>query len=88
MNTEKTLAEPSQGIRVIKKNIREVLELSNILKTSLGPMGKDKVIRNSRKNVTITNDGATILGKARIKGEIRKMIAELSMAHRCDTMFT
>lgn len=80
MNTEKTLAEPSQGIRVIKKNIREVLELSNILKTSLGPMGKDKVIRNSRKNVTITNDGATILGKARIKGEIRKMIAELSMA--------
>jgi len=65
---------------IIKKNIDEVLSLSAILKTSFGPLGMDKVIKESRGEVTITNDGATILNKAKMKGGIRKMLTELSLA--------
>ncbi len=64
----------------IKKNIDEVLSLSAILKTSFGPLGMDKVIRESQGEITITNDGATILNKAKMKGGIRKMLTELSLA--------
>jgi len=64
---------------MIKKNIQEVTDLSKILKSSLGPLGMDKVIKESKKNITITNDGATILKKAKLEGEIRKMVRELSV---------
>mmetsp|Transcript_43662 Transcript_43662/g.103765 ORF Transcript_43662/g.103765 Transcript_43662/m.103765 type:complete len:333 (+) Transcript_43662:67-1065(+) len=80
MEENNSIAKISQGLNVIKKNIQDIINLSNILKTSLGPLGMDKVIRESRKNILITNDGATILDRAKIKGEIRKMIVELSMA--------
>lgn len=39
----------------------------------------DKVIKESKKKIIITNDGATILEKAKVEGEIRKMIRELSI---------
>jgi len=80
MEENNSITKISQGLNVIKKNIQDIINLSNILKTSLGPLGMDKVIRETRKNILITNDGATILDRAKIKGEIRKMIVELSMA--------
>ena len=49
---------------VIKKNISEVLSLTTVLKTSFGPLGMDKVIKESPGNIIITNDGATILSCA------------------------
>ena len=68
------------GFSVIKKNIMEVLSLSSILKSSFGPLGMDKIIKESSNNIVITNDGATIVSKAKMKGDIRKMIAELSLS--------
>ena len=38
-----------------------VKALANIVKTSLGPKGLDKMIVDEIGDVTITNDGATIL---------------------------
>ena len=38
-----------------------VTSLANIVKTSLGPMGLDKMLVDDIGDVTITNDGATIL---------------------------
>ncbi len=35
--------------------------IANTLKTSLGPKGLDKMMVSSDNDVTITNDGATIL---------------------------
>jgi len=64
----------------IKNNINEVLSLTTVLKTSFGPLGMDKVIKQSSENIIITNDGATILSKAKMKGEIRKMLVELSLS--------
>jgi T-complex protein 1 subunit alpha len=42
-------------------NIVAVKALANILKSSLGPKGLDKMIVDEVGDVTITNDGATIL---------------------------
>ena len=38
-----------------------VMALSNIVKSSLGPLGLDKMLVDDIGDVTITNDGATIL---------------------------
>jgi len=37
--------------------------VANTLRTSLGPKGLDKLMVSPDGDVTITNDGATILGK-------------------------
>lgn len=42
-------------------NITAVKSLAQILKTSLGPQGLDKMLVDEIGDVTITNDGATIL---------------------------
>ena len=51
----------SQGKDVRMVNITAVKALATILKTSLGPKGLDKMIVDEIGDVTITNDGATIL---------------------------
>ena len=42
-------------------NIMAVQSLANIVKSSLGPQGLDKMLVDDIGDVTITNDGATIL---------------------------
>ena len=44
-----------------KSNIRAAKALADAIRTSLGPKGMDKMIKDAKSNVTITNDGATIL---------------------------
>lgn len=51
----------SQGKDVRMANITAVKALANIVKTSLGPLGLDKMLVDEIGDVTITNDGATIL---------------------------
>ena len=46
--------------------VMAVTSLANIVKTSLGPMGLDKMLVDDIGDVTITNDGATILDKMEI----------------------
>jgi T-complex protein 1 subunit alpha len=41
--------------------VMAVQALSNIVKSSLGPQGLDKMLVDDIGDVTITNDGATIL---------------------------
>jgi T-complex protein 1 subunit epsilon len=40
--------------------------VSNILKTSLGPKGMDKMLVSPDQDVIVTNDGATILEKMEV----------------------
>jgi len=42
-------------------NIIAAKAVSDVVRTSLGPRGMDKMIQNSKGKVLITNDGATIL---------------------------
>ena len=51
---------------------------SQVLRTSLGPKGMDKMLQNSDGDITITNDGATILDMMQVENQIGKLLVELS----------
>lgn len=59
-------------------NITAVQALSNIIKTSLGPQGLDKMLVDEIGDVTITNDGATILRQIEVEHPAAKILVELS----------
>eukprot|EP01036_Dinobryon_divergens_P017232 gene17232-23400_t len=52
-----------KGLEAQKANILGARAVSNLLRTSLGPKGMDKMLVSPDGEVTITNDGATILQK-------------------------
>ena len=55
-----------------------VQSLSNIIKSSLGPQGLDKMLVDDIGDVTITNDGATILKQLEVTHPAAKVLVELS----------
>ncbi len=48
--------------------------VADCIRTSLGPRGMDKMIRDSRGETLITNDGATILQKIDVVHPTAKMV--------------
>ena len=68
----------SQGKDVRQANITAAIALSNIVKTSLGPQGLDKMLVDDIGDVTITNDGATILRQLEVEHPAAKVLVELS----------
>jgi T-complex protein 1 subunit epsilon len=54
--------------------------VSNILRTSLGPKGMDKMLVDGDGGVTITNDGATILQKMEVEHQVARLMVELSQS--------
>lgn len=54
------------------------MALSNIVKSSLGPQGLDKMLVDSIGDVTISNDGATILKCLEVEHPAAKVLVELS----------
>lgn len=69
-----------KGIEAHKSNILAACAVADTLKTSLGPKGMDKIIVGPDGNVTITNDGATILDKMEIEHQCAKLLVELSQS--------
>ena len=53
--------ERKTGSDVRTQNVLAASSIANIVKTSLGPVGLDKMLVDDIGDVTITNDGATIL---------------------------
>jgi len=56
------------------------LAITNLIKSSLGPKGMDKMIVSPDGEPIITNDGATILERAEIAHPISRLMVELSMS--------
>lgn len=54
--------------------------LADVVRTSLGPKGMDKMIETSDGHVTITNDGATILKLIEVLHPAAKMLVDLSQS--------
>ena len=48
--------------------------VANIMKTSLGPKGMDKIMVSGDGDITITNDGATILSEMQVENQIAKLM--------------
>ncbi|MBL7100790.1 MAG: TCP-1/cpn60 chaperonin family protein [Nanoarchaeota archaeon] len=61
-----------------RNNILAAKLVAETVRTTLGPKGMDKMIVNSVGDVTVTNDGVTILGEMQIEHPAAKMIAEIA----------
>jgi len=59
-------------------NMSAAKKLADAIRTSLGPRGMDKMLVSGNNDVTITNDGATILNKMEVSHPAAKMLVELS----------
>ncbi|KNE65436.1 T-complex protein 1 subunit epsilon [Allomyces macrogynus ATCC 38327] len=67
-----------KGIDAQKAHILAAKAVTNIVKTSLGPRGLDKILVSPDGDLTITNDGATILSEMHVEHQIAKLLVELS----------
>jgi archaeal chaperonin len=68
----------SKGKEAQKNNITAAKLVAEVVKTSLGPRGMDKMLVDSLGDVTITNDGATILKEIDVQHPAGKMMVEVS----------
>jgi len=68
------------GSAAIKSHILAAKAVANILKTSLGPKGLDKLMVSSDGDITITNDGATILKMMDVDHQVAKLMVQLSQS--------
>jgi T-complex protein 1 subunit epsilon len=66
------------GLDAHKSHILAAKSISDILRTSLGPLGLDKMMVGPDGDVTCTNDGATILDRMDLDHEIAKLMVQLS----------
>jgi len=70
--------ERSRGSEAMHANIMAARIVSEAIKTSLGPKGMDKMLVDSFGDITITNDGATMLKEMDIQHPAAKMMVEVS----------
>jgi len=70
--------ERSSGRDARASNIMAARIVSEAVKTSLGPKGMDKMLVDSFGDVTITNDGATMLKEMDVQHPAAKMMVEVS----------
>jgi T-complex protein 1 subunit epsilon len=54
--------------------------VAGVIRSSLGPKGLDKMMVNPDGEVTITNDGATILKQMDVEHQIAKLMVQLSQS--------
>ena len=70
----------AHGIEAIKSHILAARTVSGIVKSSLGPRGLDKILISPDGDITVTNDGATIMGQMEISNHIAKLLVSLSQS--------
>src|ERR671931_589010 len=70
----------SKGREAQKNNITAAKLIAEIVRTTLGPRGMDKMLVDTLGDVTITNDGATILKEVDAQHPAAKLMVEISKA--------
>eukprot|EP01059_Diplonema_ambulator_P019907 TRINITY_DN3358_c0_g1_i1.p1 TRINITY_DN3358_c0_g1~~TRINITY_DN3358_c0_g1_i1.p1 ORF type:complete len:569 (+),score=256.93 TRINITY_DN3358_c0_g1_i1:44-1708(+) len=65
-----------EDIRTI--NVTAAMTMANIVKSSLGPMGLDKMLVDEMGEMLVTNDGATILKKLEVEHPAAKVLVDLA----------
>ncbi|XP_044748500.1 T-complex protein 1 subunit epsilon [Coccinella septempunctata] len=68
------------GLDALKSHILAAKQIAATVKTSLGPKGLDKMMVSPDGEVTVTNDGATILKMMDVEHEIGKLLVQLSQS--------
>jgi thermosome len=70
----------TRGREAQRNNITAAKLIAEVVRTSLGPRGMDKMLVDSMGDVTITNDGATMLKELDVQHPAAKMMVEISKA--------
>lgn len=70
--------ERNSGMDVREQNVTACLAIANVVKSSLGPLGLDKMLVDQIGDVTITNDGATILKQLEVEHPAARVLVELA----------
>ncbi len=78
-DTRRTTGKDAQ-----RNNIMAAKLVAETVRTTLGPKGMDKMIVDSLGDVTITNDGVTILEEMNIEHPAAKMIVEVAKTQEAE----
>ncbi|KAI6218241.1 CCT-alpha [Aphelenchoides besseyi] len=70
--------ERTSGNSIRTQNVLACAAIANVVKTSLGPVGLDKMLVDEVGDVTVTNDGATILKLLDVEHPAGKILVELA----------
>jgi archaeal chaperonin len=68
----------NRGREAQRNNIAAAKLIAEVVRTSIGPRGMDKMLVDSLGDVTITNDGATMLKEIDVQHPAAKMLVEVS----------
>ncbi|MCW3977797.1 MAG: thermosome subunit beta [Candidatus Bathyarchaeota archaeon] len=68
----------SKGKEAQKNNIMAAKVIAEAIRSTLGPRGMDKMLVDSLGDITITNDGASILDEIDVQHPAAKMIVEVA----------
>jgi thermosome len=68
----------NRGKEAQRNNIMAAKVVAEVLKSTLGPRGMDKMLIDSLGDITITNDGATILKEIEVEHPAAKMMVEIA----------
>jgi len=70
----------THGREALRNNIIAARALAEVLKTSLGPRGLDKMLVDSFGDITVTNDGAAIVKEMEVQHPAAKLLVESAKA--------
>lgn len=70
----------TRGRAAMRNNIAAAKIIAEMVKSTLGPKGMDKILVDSIGDVIVTNDGATILDKMDVEHPAAKMLIEVAKA--------
>ena len=68
----------AQGIQALKNHISAARTVAQIVRTSLGPRGLDKILISPDGDIQVTNDGATIMQNMELENQIARLMVQLS----------
>lgn len=68
----------NRGKEAQRNNIAAARVIGEVLRTTLGPRGMDKMLVDSLGDITITNDGAAILEEIEVEHPAAKMMVEIA----------
>ncbi|KAK1390901.1 CCT-eta [Heracleum sosnowskyi] len=70
--------DTSQGKAQLVSNINAIMAVADVVRTTLGPRGMDKLIHDDKGNTTISNDGATIMKLLDIVHPAAKILVDIA----------
>ncbi|KEG10617.1 putative chaperonin alpha subunit [Trypanosoma grayi] len=68
----------TNGLAVRRENVTAAVAVANIVKSSLGPIGLDKMLVDDIGDVCVTNDGATILKSLDVEHPAARLLVDLA----------